>query len=231
MDEELWERTQIALKERAKLSTNNKFDAPLKNPLAGLFWCKKCGRSIKQHPYKHARDRFECSNRRICQTKSVAQDEVIDAIALILETEKLPELEVKLKNDDGKSAVIQRKQLEKLNKQLAELKEQEHKQYDFLERGIYSEEKFLERNKKLVAEMEELKTRIFNAKKEMPKEIDYAEKIVKLQDAIKCLRSDDMTAEVKNKILKAIIDRIEYELVGYEGFKQTKYKLHIFLLM
>ncbi len=231
VSEELWERTQVALKERAKLSTNNKFDAPLKNPLAGLFWCKKCGRSIKQHPYKHARDRFECSNRRICQTKSVPQDEVIDAIAFILENEKLPELEVKLKNDDGKSAVIQKKQIEKLNKELDQLREQEQKQYDLLEKGIYSEDKFLERNKKLVAEMEELKTRIFNAKRELPKEVDYADKIVKLQDAIKCLRTDDMTPEQKNRLLKAIIDRIEYELVGYEGLGKTKYKLHIFLLL
>lgn len=231
VDEELWERTQVALKERAKLSTNNKWDAPLKNPLAGLFWCKKCGRSIKQHPYKKARDRFECSNRRICKTKSVPQDEVLDAIAFILENEKLPELEVKLQNDDGKSAVIQKKQLEKLNKQLEELKAQEQKQYDLLEKGIYSEDKFLERNQKLVAEMEELKTRIFNARKDIPKEINYEEKILRLQDAIKCLRTDDMSAEAKNKLLKAIIDRIEYELVGYEGKGKTIYKLHIFLLL
>ena len=127
--------------------------------------------------------------------------------------------------------LIKKKQLEKLNNQLAELKAQEERQYEFLEKGTYTEEKFLERNKKLRAEMEELQSQIFNAKKEMPKEINYADKIVKLEDAIKCLRSDDMTAEAKNKILKAIIDRIEYELIGYEGKGKTVYKLHVFLLL
>ena len=231
VSEELWERTQVALKERAKLTTRNKTNEPLKNTLAGIFFCKKCGRSIKQHPYKHARHRYECSNRVHCNTKSVAQDEIHNAILFILENEKLPELEVKLQNNDGKSAVIQKKQIEKLNKELEQLREQEHKQYDFLERGIYSEDKFLERNKKLVAEMEELKTKIFNAKKEMPKEIDYADKIVKLQDAIKGMRNDELSIEAKNKLLKSIIDRIEYELIGYEGKGKTKYKLHVFLLL
>ena len=150
---------------------------------------------------------------------------------IVLENEKLPELEVKLKNNDGQSAVIQKKQIEKLNKELTALRDQEQKQYDLLEKGIYSEDKFLERNQKLVAEMEELKTKIFNAKKELPKEINYEEKIVKLKDAINCLRDDEMSPKAKNLLLKAIIDRIEYEVVSYEGKGKLTYKLHVFLLL
>ena len=136
-----------------------------------------------------------------------------------------------MKNNDGNSAVIQKKQIEKLNKELAALREQEQKQYDLLEKGIYSEDKFLERNQKLVAEMEELKTKIFNAKKELPKEIDYEDKIVKLKEAIGCLRNDEMSPKAKNQLLKSIIDRIEYELISYEGKGKIKYKLHVFLLL
>lgn len=231
VSEEMWDKAQEILAERARTMSRSKADAPLKNTLAGLFWCKKCGRAMKQHPYKKARDRFECSNRRICQTKSVPIDEVLDAVAFILENEKLPELEVKLKNDDGKSAVIQKKQLEKLNKQLEELKAQQERQYEFLEKGTYTEEIFIKRNAKVVADIEEVKTKIFQTKKDMPKEINYTESILRLNRAIEALRGDTLTPEEKNKLLKAIIGRIEYELIGYEGKGKTIYKLHVFLLV
>lgn len=220
-----------AAKEKMNRNPRAKWDAPLKNPLAGIFWCKKCGRAMKQHPYKHAKDRFECGNRVNCNTKSVKMDEIIDAVVFALENEKLPELEVHLKNNDGLSAEIQKKQIAKMNAELEELQKQETKQYDLLEKGIYSEEKFLERNKALIAEMEALKTRIFNAKREIPKEVDYAKKIVRLKDAIAALRNDDLTPLEKNKILKTIIDRIEYELTSYEGRGKVRYTLHIFLLI
>lgn len=220
-----------AAQEKMNNNPRAKWDAPLKNPLAGIFWCKKCGRAMKQHPYKHAKDRFECGNRVNCNTKSVKMEEIIDAVVFALENEKMPELEVHLKNDDGLSAAIQKKQLDKLNAELEELQKQETKQYDLLEKGIYSEEKFLERNKALIVEMDALKTKIFNAKKEIPKEVDYAERIVKLKDAIAALRNDDLSPLEKNKILKVIIDRIEYELVSYEGRGKVRYALHIFLLI
>lgn len=231
VSEELWEQAQITMEERARKTTCNKWDAPLRNPLAGLFWCKKCGRAMKQHPYKKAKPRFECSNRVNCNTKSVKMEEILDAVCFILENEKLPELEVKLKNNDGKSAVIQKRQLEKLTAQLQELKAQETRQFEFLEKGIYTEEVFLQRRNALRTEMEELNSKIYNARKNMPKEIDYAEKIVKLNDAINSLRDDSLNAEAKNIILKAIIDRIEYELVSYEGRGKINYKLHVFLLV
>lgn len=218
---------------QAKMDNNPraKWDAPLKNPLAGLFWCKKCGRAMKQHPYKHARDRFECGNRVNCNTKSVPMDDVLNAVVYALENEHLPELEVRLQNNDGMSAEIQKKQLAKMHAELAELQKQETKQYEFLEKGIYSEEKFLERNKALLEEMDALKATIFKAKQEIPKEVDYNEKIVRLQDAIAALRNDDLTPLEKNKLLKKIIDRIEYELVSYEGRGKLRYALHIFLLI
>lgn len=220
-----------AAQEKMNNNPRHQWDAPLKNPLAGIFWCKKCGRAMKQHPYKHAKHRYECGNRVNCNTKSVKMDEIHDAIILALENEKLPELEVHLKNNDGLSAAIQKKQLDKMNAELEELQKQEEKQYDLLEKGIYSEDKFIERNKALIAEMESLKTKIFNAKKEIPKEVDYGERIVKLKDAIAALRSDDLTPQEKNVILKTIIDRIEYELISYEGRGKVRYALHIFLLI
>ena len=205
-------------------------DAPLVNPLAGLIFCHKCGKAMAQHPYAHAETRIECRNRGGCNANSAKLREVIEAVAYALEMEELPELEVKLKNDEGKSAVIQKKQIEKMNKELEALLAKEERQHDLLESGTYTEEVFLKRNKALHAEMEELKSRIYEAKKNLPKEIDYGNKIVKLRDAIAGLRDDTISPEEKNRLLKAIVKRIEYDFIERKR-RQTRFRLHIYLLL
>ena len=87
----------------------------------------------------------------------------------------------------------------------------------------------MKRNKQLMLQIDELKTKIFEAKQSIPKEIDYEDKIVKLKKAIKGLRDTTMSAEQKNLLLKAIVERIDYEFVAHEGKGKVRFKLHIFL--
>lgn len=203
-------------------------DTPLKNPLAGLLWCSKCGKAMVQHPYKHAETRIECRNRSGCNANSAKLQDVVDAVAYALEAEQLPELEVKLHNDEGKSAAIQKKQLEKMNKEMDELLAKEERQHDLLESGTYTEDVFLKRNKALHVQMEELRSKIYEAKQNLPKEIDYKDKIIKLQDAIDGLRDDTIPVEAKNRLLKAIVRRIDYEFIERKR-RKTYFRLHIYL--
>ena len=218
---------------QAKMDNNPraKLDAPLKNPLAGLFFCNKCGKAISLHPYKRARDRYECRNRNGCGSKSAPIDEVLNAVVFALEHEELPKLEVMLENNEGNSRVIQQKQLQKMNQELEELQRQDDKQYDLLETGFYTMEKFVQRNEPLKKKMEELRTKIFEVKKSIPKEIDYGKKIVKLEEAIAGLQNDTMSPKMKNILLKSIIQRIDYEFVAHEGKGKTRFRLHIKLLL
>ena len=223
--------------DRAQEKMNNnprtKWDAPLKNPLAGLIFCARCNRNMLQHPYKHARTRLCCKVVKgyQCGTKSAPLDEVVAAVIDALENEQLPELETRLKNNAGNSFAIQQKQLKKLKEELDELKQQETQQYILLEKRIYSEEVFLQRNNALHAEMDALKSKIFEVNKVMPKEVDYAEKIVKLKDAIAGLRDEHISIEAKNKLLKAIVKRIDYKYLSYEGKGKVRYQLDIHLLI
>lgn len=202
-------------------------DAPLKNPLAGVLYCQKCGKVMIQHPYKHARTRIECRNRNGCGSKSAPLDEVVEAVIFALENEQLPELETKLRNNDGNSEMIQKKNLEKLKAKLEELFIQEEKQFDLLEKGTYTEDVFARRNKKLHVEMDEIKSQIFQLSQTMPKAVDYAERIVKLKQAIEGLRNENISIEAKNKLIKAIVKRIDYEYLKYEGKGKVRYCLHI----
>lgn len=207
-----------------------KWDMPLQNPLAGLIWCHNCGKALAQHPYPHAETRIECRNRHGCNANSAKLREVIEAVAFALEMEHLPELEVKLTNDEGKAAIIQKKQIEKMYVELDELHAKEERQYDLLESGTYSEDVFAKRNKALHIEMDALKSKIFEAKQNLPKDIDYQSKIIKLQDAIAGLRDESLSAEQKNRLMKAIVQRIDYEFIGRHR-RQTRFRLHISLLL
>ena len=223
VSQELFDAAQSKFKNNPRA----KWDAPLANVLSGLFFCSKCEKAIARHPYKTARDRYECRNRNGCGSKSAPVDEVVDTVIYALENEKLPELEIKLKNNDGKSHIIQQRQLEKLRAELVELQVQEERQFEFLEKGRYTEEVFDRRNKALHEEMDALKSRIYEVSRNIPKEIDYQDKIVKLKDAIAGLRNENITPLSKNKLLKAIIERIDYEFIAHEGKGKTRYRLHI----
>lgn len=220
-----------AAKEKMDNNPRSKWDAPLQNPLAGVTFCHKCGKALAYHPYPHARTRIECRNRNGCKANSTYLDEMIEAVAYALEMEHLPDLEVKLHNDEGKAATIQKKQIEKMRAELDELHAKEERQHDLLESGTYSEETFLKRNKALHVEMEALKSKIYEAKQNLPKEIDYQDKIVKLQDAIAGLRNDSISPEEKNRLLKAIVRRIEYDFIERTGKGKNRYRLYIHLLL
>jgi hypothetical protein len=57
--------------------------------------------------------------------------------------------------------------------------------------------------------MEDCQERIYRAKSTMPKEVNYEERIVALKDAINGLKNDNISTEEKNRLLKAIVQRIE----------------------
>lgn len=220
---EVFEKAQ----ERIRNNPRARWDAPLRNPFAGLIVCKSCGRQLIRYTPSKTTERMRCANKQ-CQTTSVKMEAVTDAIMYALQNENLPELESKLKNNDGLSANIQKKQLEKLNKELAELHEQEERQFELLEKRVYTEEMFLKRHKELEAKIESLKSQIYHLKQATPKEVDYNKKIVKLKDAIAGIKDDSISADVKNKLLKSIIDKIEFEFVEKRDGKNL-FKLHIFL--
>jgi hypothetical protein len=133
-----------------------------------------------------------------------------EAVLVALEESELPELQMRLKNNDGDAVKIQKRLLQKLEKQMAEYRDQEDTQYELLETGKYSQDLFDRRNAVLRAKMEDCQAQIYAAKKSMPESVDYAERIAKLQDAIGLLKDPEATPKEKNKILKAIVERIDF---------------------
>ena len=206
IDMETWEAAQKLVARHPKA----KHTHPLKNPYSTILVCGKCGKSMNLRPYAHAADRYECRKNNPRCFKSVNAEEVHNTILTALEEAELPALKLKVKNDDGNAMKIQQKQLENLEKQLKEFMEQEDKQFELLETGVYTQDVFDRRHSALHAKMEECKSQIYQTKLTMPKAVDYAERVVALENAIAILKDPDATPEEQNKVLRVILERIEF---------------------
>ena len=186
-------------------------DLALHNPLAGVLYCSKCAHAMSRIPYPHADHRYACHTHKPMCMKSIKIKEVIEAVIVALEEAELPDLKAKLNTNQGSSRAIQQKILDGLMKQMEEYKAQEENQYELLETKKYTLELFEKRNAALREKRNKCEAQIREAKNNMPKEVDYAERIVALEDAINALRDGSMSVENQNKIIKKIIDRIDIE--------------------
>lgn len=197
----------------------------LRNIFAGLLRCPVCNHSMVYRD-NHGYMTFYC--KRYC-SKSIKNEDLIATVKNVLMAEHLPELEAKLNSGEGESTTIQKQLIDRLEKQMADFKAQEAKQYDLLETGIYSNEIFLERNTAIREKITLCFNQLEEAKKNQPRPIDYEERVMSLKEAIAAIDDDTRTNEEKNRLLKAIIEKIEYSAKKGQPYGKNDFKLSITL--
>jgi DNA invertase Pin-like site-specific DNA recombinase len=215
IDMETWEKARKLVAKNPRV----KHEHALKNPLSGVLVCEKCGRAMHIHPYKKATDRYECRTKPRCY-KSVQMPVLLDAVVYALEHSELPDLRMKVKNDDGNARKIQERQLDRLEEEMKGYNTQRERLFDFLETGVYTADMFEERMARLQEKIDTCREAIYKTRATMPKSVDYAERIVTLEQAIAALKDPEMTPEQKNKIVKTIIERIKYK--GHASYGTDK---------
>ena len=206
VSEELFNKAQDKFGKIAKTPVDNE----VKNPFATLMKCGRCGRAIllRQPTRPNDKSRLQCANQTHCHSASTIYEPIKYAVIKSLMA-YIDDFEIKLENNEGNSYKLQEKILENLNKKQKELSEQQNKLYELLEKGIYSEALFLERQEKLNNERKLLDEAIKNQKENMPAAVDYENKIYSLKQALEMIQDDSISAKQKNQFLKNIIDRIE----------------------
>ncbi len=216
---------------REKFSTNTRKSGGyganhISNPLAHLLYCQ-CGKGMSRRTYNGPKQcksapRYLCLQQTYCHTKSVA---VTDMLKTVYESLLLlkKDTETKLQNQEY---IVDTKasEIAEMKSNLAELQATETKLYDYLERGIYDEETFVARRTKLKNEIASLKSLITKKEQERPPQIDYQNRIVKLEDAIVALSDETLSAGTKNAFLRDIIEKIIY----YRDDEES-YHIDIFL--
>ena len=223
VDHEIFELAQERIEGRGYLAPKTR--SALSNPFAGIIRCPKCGYVMVYHKHR-ATPYFTC--RRNC-SKVLNLRDLVPALKTALLTVHLPELEAKLENGAGDSATIQKQIVERLEKQMADFKAQEAKQYDLLETGIYTNEVFLERNAALREKIVACSQQIAEAKKNMPKDINYEGKVITLKEAIDAIDDDTIPVDKKNRLLKAAIKEITYASEKGQPLGINKFELDITL--
>lgn len=234
IDEELYNMAQ----EKSGRNARSRGELKIRNPFATLIKCGTCGRSMFYQTFKDKNGNYRCNPRLCCNQQSHCHTPSVDyyefekAIISALKIH-LADFEFKLNNDDGGSSALQKSILNTLKKDLDSLDSQQSKLYDFLERGIYSEDVFLKRNAALNERRIQLTKAIDAQEQAVPEAISYEEKIYKLSQAIDVIQNPELPAADKNKFLKSFIKRIEYynDLPSKGNrFIENSFRLEVFFL-
>jgi hypothetical protein len=140
----------------------------------------------------------------MCNCKSAIAEVVNNAIFNQIEND-IKQFELKLQTEKPKDNT---KIINQLQKQLNELESQQDELYTLLEKKIYTEKIFVQRNTKIEKQIEDVKTELKKLKIEKPK--NESEKIVTLKNVMEKLKDDSVDVKMKNHFLKAIIEKIVY---------------------
>ena len=204
-----------AAQERKGKMTKEAVDTSLKNIFAGLIKCKKCGGAIamrihRSHGVTYREDRYYCRSGRYCNNKGSNVSIVNDAIIKTLKG-YLEDFKIKLESNDQSIYENHQKIIMNLEKELDDIEVRQTQLYDFLEKGIYTPEVFMVRNEKLKEEREEKKQALKNAKLNQPDIKEFEHKYYSLFQALSAIDDPNISAKVKNKLLKEVIEVIWYE--------------------
>lgn len=226
ISEELFYAAQekIGRNHRAKATTK------IRNPLATLLYCQ-CGKAMTLRQYKNSdgsercAPRLACSHQVHCHTGSCLYDEMIELVCVVLK-ENIEDFKVKAKADDTEAVKLHEVLIKTLENKLQALNAKELAQWDAQAdpdpANRMPAEIFRQLNEKLQAEKAEVQQALENAYTTMPTPVDYEEKILKLSDALNALKEPDTEVAVKNRLLKACIERITYNREKPELIRRQK---------
>ena len=212
IDENTFYNVQEAMKKHYRPPT--KADAVLKNPLAGLVRCKKCG-ALMTRLGTNTRNRVEtlkCSNK-YCNNVSaplyLVESEIVSALKNWLEVYKLNLEETTLNPAETKIREEQ-KRITVIKKEIDKVKAQIAKTYELLEREIYTVDVFLERNQALKKQQEQLHSQIAVAEAEIKEQQHISYISVNKAEMLLNSYSEHDTAEDRNQILKILLSNVTY---------------------
>lgn len=188
----------------------------VKNPLAGVVVCGKCGRKMVRRPYNKERnqpDTLMCT-AKICNNVSSAlyyvEDRIIEALEEWLKDYKLS---WKSSNKSPLNINAQILAIKKFDKDIERVGIQISKLHDLLEQGIYSTEVFLERYSINYKKLEKFKKDKMAIETNLATEIarnsnkkEMVPKVKKLLEVYKNLK----TPKAKNDMLKQVLEKVVY---------------------
>lgn len=215
VSEELFYAAKEKLGKNPRVTKNNK----VRNPFATLLYCNKCGRTMTlqvqkdKNGHEKCAPRLTCLHQSRCGLGSCTYDEVLERVCEVL-ARCIEDFEIRLSNNEGDSVKLHAKLIKNLEQRKKELDAKELSQWEAQSNPDPEQrmpaEIFKKLNEKLLAEKEEIQQALCKAYESMPEPVDYEEKIYMFKNALEALKDPDVEPIVKNELLKACIERIDY---------------------
>lgn len=195
-------------------SDRTKADLKLVNPLAGLLYCPKCGKTMGYQSNRHKNGTVapryaHRQNAARCTVKSVVADDVINAVVHALKV-YIEDFELKI---DGTPDVDENSiasQIDTLEKEIRKIKRTLGKLFTAWENDDITDNEFVERKAVHNERIENIEKQMEELESTIPEREEYEEKIILLSEALAAMTDDSLDAAIKNEFLKRIIDRIDF---------------------
>ena len=227
ISDELFEKAQQKRGSQPRIKKSKE----LRNPLSGLVYCQ-CGKAMIYRTYKNTdgternAPRLLCPNQTYCHTASITFDEMISKITEILKV-YIADFEIQIKNDSKNTVANHTAHIKRLETKLVELEKKELSQWEKYSEEAMPKAIFDKLNEKVLQEKEIVIQAIEDAKTNAPTVDDYKEKLMRFTDALNGLQDANVSAQRKNKLLKACIERINYKRDKGSRWNSTEYELDI----
>lgn len=213
IDWETWNAVQ------QKLHKNPSHPVPknkkVKNPLAGLVICGKCGRRMVRRPYTNrgTPDTLMCpvtSCDNISTALYLVEDRVLKALQQWLSQYRLTYGQ---KGEASGQSEKKKNALQAVQGELKKLEKQKDRIYDLLEQGVYSREVFLQRTQGVREKIKQTQKSI----EQLILEIEGEKKtgqigitIIPQAEYVLAEYPKAQTAAEKNELLKSVIEKVIY---------------------
>ena len=206
--QEQWDLAKNAQVERNH--TSNHTDRQLRNPLAGVLLCEKCGTIMKRYIPDAKRNPtpwYRCTKRG-CDCKMIKCETVEQAIRDAME-DWLDEYIIQIHSVQEPSVDPIETALRSVRAELEQLQHQQENICEYLEKGIYTIDVFSKRNATLTEEIKELQTAEANLLQQQ-KDGSQQEKIAsRLIPATQHILENyaDLSVEEKNQLWKLVMKK------------------------
>lgn len=232
ISQDVWDSASSAFQKRLKSSDNRM--RPMQNPLSGLVICSCCHKTMVRRPYSNGSPAGLICATPGCSTVSsylhMVERRVLDALDEWLLSAELPDPET-LPDNSAKISVLE-SSIQSIQNDLREVNLQINRQYDLLERGVYTEEVFFSRNAQMRKRCDELKAQLNDLESELEKESSRGSAIRNLLPTLRTIHDVYHTLDnpiEKNNLLKEVIDHIEYtKSSGGMSVRPDSFTLEIF---
>lgn len=203
------------------------------NPLAGIIKCKFCGTSMVYRPYGKRDPYIVCYNN--CGNKSskfiYLEESLLKALREWLVQYKARWKEIQNPNNFYIEDLrhIHRSALKNLKTELTELEKQKNNLHDFLERGVYDIDTFIERYDNITNRIKQIRLNMDKTRNDLEldnNDTDNRNEIIPRVENVLDLYTVSKDTKKKNKLLKTVLYYAEYSKMKHQRNDQFTLTLY-----